>query len=157
MTCYLFLKHQARQVRREVKHQIIAGIDKDELTLLRFTQDELVQLKWKHEKEFEYNGHMYDIVETELKGDTTYYWCWWDHKETKLNKQLTQLLNDVLSNHPERNREQNKVVAFYKSLYCSEFPNWRIYIPEYKESINEMEYVLTSIAFPPPTPPPDKV
>lgn len=157
MTCYLFLKHQARQVRREVKHQIIAGIDKEELTLLSFTQAEKEQLHWKHDKEFEYQGHMYDIVETEVKGDTIYYWCWWDHKETKLNQQLTKLLNDVLNNHPDRNRTQNKAVAFYKSLYCSAIPTWYFNIPEYEVRQNDCVYFLSSITFPPPTPPPNKV
>ena len=42
---------------------MIAGIDKKELVFFEFSHTENQQkLKWKHSKEFEFNGEMYDVV-----------------------------------------------------------------------------------------------
>ena len=41
---------------------------------------------WKHEREFEYEGRRYDVVETARAGDTLRYWCRLAHRETLLNR-----------------------------------------------------------------------
>ncbi|PTB91022.1 hypothetical protein C9994_16285, partial [Marivirga lumbricoides] len=93
---YSWLSHQKRAVKHEVKWKMIAGMDKNELVLLKFTSEEAKVLKWEHAKEFEYQNEMYDVVEQQTIGDTTYYWCWWDHEETALNKQLSLLVVKAL-------------------------------------------------------------
>lgn len=104
-------------VRRETKHRMIEGIDRDELVLLVFADSQLGGLKWEHSREFEYKGQMYDVVYKEKTRDTTKYWCWWDHKETKLNKQLASALSGVFDNHPEKKARQAQLISFLKSLY----------------------------------------
>lgn len=94
-----YLKWEKKIIKREIKHKIIAGIDKNELVKLEFGYDELKNLRWEHSKEFEYNGEMYDIVETEIKKEKVIYYCWWDNEETKLNRQLNNLLNIAWSEH----------------------------------------------------------
>lgn len=118
---YLGLTYQKKQIKREVKHKIIAQIDKTELTLLKFTeQQKQTDLRWEHSKEFEYQGEMYDIVTTEYHQDTTYYWCWPDHEETKLNKQLAQLTALALAHNTRHQESQAQFFKFFKSLFCSE-------------------------------------
>jgi len=115
------LKNQQKQVKREVKWKLIEGVDRSELVLFKFTEeDKKTQLNWKHAKEFEYKGEMYDIAETEFHGDTTYYWCWWDYEETALNKQLDQLFSFALGNSPMHKQNQEKVIQIFKSLYFVE-------------------------------------
>lgn len=115
------LKNQQKQVKREVKWKLIEGVDRSELVLFKFTEeDKKTQLSWKHSKEFEYKGEMYDIAETELHGDTTYYWCWWDYEETTLNKQLDQLFSFALGNSPVHKQNQEKIIQIFKSLYFVE-------------------------------------
>ncbi|MBK7377976.1 MAG: hypothetical protein IPJ03_03055 [Ignavibacteriales bacterium] len=41
-------------------------------------------LHWIHEKEFRYNGNMYDIVKKETTGDRVIYYCFADKKEDLL-------------------------------------------------------------------------
>lgn len=48
-------------------------------------------------EEFEFNNQMYDIVDKVISKDSVQYWCWWDFKETKLNKQLDELLVGVFN------------------------------------------------------------
>lgn len=117
-----YLHYQKSSVRKKVKHQIIAGIDKDELVLLKFTEDESqTKLRWEHAKEFEFDGQMYDVVETKIKGDTIYYWCWWDHEETRLNKQLNETVAKIFGDNPQRKDSHKKLAEFYKKLFCNSY------------------------------------
>ncbi|MDZ7846951.1 MAG: hypothetical protein U5L96_09340 [Owenweeksia sp.] len=152
---FTFLRYQKSQVRREVKWKMIAGLDKEELVLLKFTEEESqTELRWEHSKEFEYKGQMYDIVEKSIQGDTIYYWCWWDHEETKLNKQLDGLLANVLGNNPQRQEKKSQLADFFKKLFheskkthLTEISNHRINCFFYSED-------FTSIYHAPPVPHP---
>lgn len=153
---YLWMHHRRNTVRREMKHQLIARIDRGELELLKFTEEEAEsELKWKHSKEFEYKDHMYDIVNSQKVGDTMYYWCWWDYEETVLNKQLNQLLAKALGQDPQKRKQQNTLDNFFKSIYHLN-PNsgWTTKIS--KNAAINAEYSFSSISayLPPPVPPP---
>lgn len=115
---YIWLKYEKKRTRHEVKSKMMERLDENDLVLLKFsTVDKELKLNWEHSNEFEYKGQMYDIVETKISGDTTYYTCWWDNDETKLNKKLTNLVSDVLGKN-QQNKENNKrLIQFFKSLY----------------------------------------
>lgn len=119
-TTFVMLQYQKRQVKREVNRKIIAGIETEELVLLKFTeQEKQTQLNWEYSKEFEYKGESYDIVVTEVVGDTTYYRCWWDYEETKLNRQFDKLVSIALGNNSKNRENQKRLFKFFKSLYFS--------------------------------------
>lgn len=154
---YVFFQFQKYQIKKEAKQQMIAGIDKEELILLKFNKTEIQQeLKWEHSKEFEYNGEMYDVVEKHIEGDSIYYWCWWDHKETKLNKQLDVLVSKALDNEPQRQKKQNQLTDFFKNLFFESFTYELQTMP--KLSSREFNYAehFTSKYYSPPAPPPRK-
>lgn len=136
---------------------MIAGINHDELVLLKFTSEEQQkELKWNHSKEFEFNGQMYDIVETTTKGDTTYYRCWWDHEETNLNKQLKELVSNAMGNNPMRKQNQNRLQQFYRLLYLPEPQYDSIFFSA--EQQTHQSFVLFSfskISHSPPSAPPE--
>lgn len=84
---YLWLYCEKAAVKQQVKQKILGGIDKEELISLTFKTKETTKiLHWEHAREFEYQGRMYDVVETIEKGDSITYWCWPDHEETQLNR-----------------------------------------------------------------------
>jgi hypothetical protein len=114
---YLSLKNHQHIVKKEIKKSIINGIEKNKLTLLIFSNKKLKELKWKHDKEFEYKNLMYDIVYRYTKNDSTFLWCWPDNKETALNKQLNNLLFGALKNNRKRNNTQKLLDNFFKNLY----------------------------------------
>ena len=118
---YAWLKYEKKMVRKSVKRKMIEGVDKEELVLLKFTPEQQAEhLNWKHSKEFEYAGEMYDIVERFTKNDTTYFYCWWDQEETALNRQLDRLVADLSQSHPQKNDSQNLLGQLFKSFYWSE-------------------------------------
>jgi len=157
-TTITYLHFKRTVVRKEVKHQIIAGIKKEELVMLKFSkEDSLKKLKWKHSKEFGYQGQMYDIVKKEIKGDTTYYWCWWDSKETKLSKKLDNILDYVMGNDMQKRESQKRLAKYYKSLYCEELSDYNFLEPQTKKNSTLYEFSSLSYSYPPASPPPKSV
>jgi hypothetical protein len=153
----LFIKYQKKQVKRAVKWQMIAQTDKQELVLLKFTESQKQsELTWKHAKEFEYQEQMYDIVESKTQGDTTYYWCWWDHEETKLNKQLNQLVAIAWGNYPQNQENNKRLIQFFKSFYFSNTQTTHRFTLQTK--LENAEFKDESYNFlmgAPPVPPPE--
>jgi hypothetical protein len=155
-TTFIFLKHQKKQIKKEIKRKIISEVDKSELVLLKFTEEEKnSQLTWEHSKEFEYKGEMYDIIETYKVGDTAYYWCWWDHEETKLNKQLNHLVSLAMGSNPKNQDNQQRLMNFFKSLYFSASTiNESIVFIEIDNKCHLGDKFYHSVSLSPPPPPP---
>lgn len=152
-----WLNYQKKKVKRHIKHEIIAGIDKSELVLFTFTKAQIEnELNWKHSKEFEYNNSMYDIVEADTSNNTYTYWCWWDYKETKLNKQLSKLLAQFLGNDTQNKETKTRFAQFYQSLFQLKNTPWKANLIATKLNNNiAYSFNYTSLQFPPPTPPPN--
>jgi len=153
---FTWLHFQKKQVRKEVKWKMIAGLDKEEFVLLKFSKAEsLSQLKWEHSNEFEYNNQMYDIVERAVKGDTIYYWCWWDHEETRLNKKLNELVAFALGNNTESKDAQKRLVNFLKSLFHPETSVWESIVYQFEQKRTPYILNYSSVSFPPLVSPPE--
>jgi len=116
---FISLNYNKIQIKKQIKKSIIAGIKKEELVFLKFSNKETQTiLKWKHSKEFEFENQMYDIVSFEIKTDSIFYWCWLDHAETALNKKLNLLTLFALGNS-KQNKENHKLISFfYHNLIC---------------------------------------
>lgn len=154
-TTYLFLQFQKKQVKREVKWKMIAGIEKEALVLLKFTASEVEsQVKWEHSKEFEFKGEMFDVVEKRIKGDTIYYWCWSDREETKLNRQLDELVSCALGLCPERQEIQKQTIDFYKQLFHElhqdQFADNVVMKSDEFNCIDDLKQVYLTPSLPPP-------
>ena len=155
----MWLHHQKHLVKKEVKRQMISGIDKKDLELLKFSKKETqTKLRWEHSKEFEYKGQMYDIVEKIVKEDSVYYWCWWDHEETKLNKELSSLANNAFRDDPKKQKRQQQLFSYLNSLFFTPGFTWH--------SDNSIQYktpnfyyneFYKSIYITPPSPPPNNI
>ena len=139
-----------------MKRKMLAGINRETLVLWKFTETEKQNLlRWKHDREFEYRGEMYDIVETEVRGDTTYYWCFWDHEETLLNKQLAALLSFAMKSNPKKQENQKRLATFFKSLYYTTFNKPDPFIfKEIKRNHLDLICLFRSQFYSPAVPPP---
>jgi hypothetical protein len=148
-------EYQREKVRKSVKRMMIDGLKSEDLVFLSFSNDEKsTLLKWKHSKEFEYMGEMYDIVEFQMTQDSVHYWCWWDYEETQLNKKLSLLVSKALGHDRTTKDRQDQLTRFFHTLYIHDLFNWSPIIP-----INEVQGILYSenlytLFLSPPTPPP---
>lgn len=114
-----WLFYQKFKVRQEVRQLLIEEIDKEKLSIIRISKRNKAVLKWEHSKEFEYKGEMFDMVFAEEHSDSLYYWCWPDHQETELNRQLASLTRSILESDPRRQENKSRVYSFLKSLFIN--------------------------------------
>lgn len=154
---YTFLRVQKHQLKRNIKHTIIKAIDKNELVLLRFSIKEATEkLDWEHSKEFEFEGEMYDVVEKRESKDSVIFWCWWDNKETMLNRQLAGVLLNSWQQNDNQKQQNDYLIQYTKNwLSCDSSPK----CPADKFSFIQSPspgYLFYHINFLPPipTPPP---
>lgn len=118
---YTWLHWQISLARKEVKRNMIRGLDQSDLVLLKFSKAETRSLlRWEHSGEFEYQQNMYDIVESEERGDSIWYFCWWDHAETLLNRQLADLTEWAMRGDARSQERQLRLERFLKGLYLPE-------------------------------------
>ncbi len=137
---------------------MIRGIDKQELILVKVGIDEVeTRLRWEHSREFEYAGQMYDVIEREINIDTVFLYCWPDHAETRLNKQLTTLMALAMGQRPHNKDNQKRLADFFKSLFRSpqseKTTQVQVIEMEPVHSIYRSDY--SSFNLPPPSPPPE--
>jgi len=116
---------QKKEIRKEVKQKIKAGMTKEELVILTFLSSFVKQsLRWENAGEFEYNGQMYDVVKTEIHGDTIHFWCFLDHKESALTTRIKELIAKITGNHPQNRENQKRLITFLKTFYLPDHFAW---------------------------------
>ncbi len=155
-TVFLVLKTQQKEVRREVKWKMIAGIDKSELVLLTFKQAEIkAKLSWKHDREFQFKGEFYDIVEKEIHGDSVSYWCWWDNEETQLSQKLENLMANHWIQNPTHKQKKDGIQKLFKSLFFEEiYERSRVLVTTVDYDIWNYIESFQTLTFSPHVPPP---
>jgi hypothetical protein len=114
---YYFLHSlQQYQVRKEIKHALLANIPESELEVISSNN----QLDWEEDgKEFYYQGRMYDVVSMKVLHGKTFYYCINDTKEKQL---LDHLVKVVKSSREDSKRTSGKNVIKYM-VTDSELPN----------------------------------
>lgn len=117
--CYVYLLKV--EIKQEVSEKISSNQLGAGLVELTFSVEETkTKLRWEHEREFEYKGQMYDIVEIKrATNGTITYTCWPDDEETKLNKKLEQLVRNEQPTKRPLEKQSQWFTDFLKSLYLS--------------------------------------
>lgn len=156
---FMFLYYQKQVIKNKVATQILSRIHKEDLVLLKSTKNTSSHYRWMNNKEFRYNGRMYDVVRIEHKKDTTYYWCWQDDEETTINQQIDHLVVVAFSGVPISDNTLYLVLldvfnAFFhiREDGISIFLEIRI-LKYFPGSSNILSLLKSS----PPVPPPEKV
>ncbi len=138
-----------------IKLEVILELGKKDKSLLSFihlsNQVAETELEWEHPWEFKYKDFKYDILEKTERSDSSFFVCWKDAEETKVDEQLALLVNS----NPQQ-KENNKLVEDYLSkLYFHEDGMHVKLFDSCKKSFNYtslMQYKnpIVLIDFPPP-------
>lgn len=150
------LQIQKGKIRSEINERIKRLEDAGTLIHMKFTSAELKsKLQWKHSKEFKFNNKMYDIVFTEKHGDIISLWVILDHKETRINKKIRDLISKVMGNHSDAKEKQKLSQDYFKLLYFldSTSPGLLSSLPGLHELNYSMD-IYNSFKSSPPSPPP---
>lgn len=98
---YYVFKFKEYRIKKEIKTKIKLGVNEEELKTFVLTASNQHKFKWKHSKEFQFNGNMYDVVYRTKQADgSEILKCVSDAQETVLFKHLDECLQQhLISNH----------------------------------------------------------
>jgi len=106
-------------IRKEIKRQIKNSIPKEELHILTFFSPE-TDVEWVREgKEFIFGKRMFDVVQKEIKGDSTIFHCINDKEEAILFANLDNYVQKEIqgdSKQSKSKRMNGKLVRLL--LFC---------------------------------------
>lgn len=142
-------------LRYELKEKKSGLSDRDDLVLLKFDKKSFRKLRWEKEDEFEYEGQMYDVLESEEKGDSVFYRCFRDNKETKLIKRFENLAYQAFQRDTPPFNNQYRGIDFQKPVYLFESTS-QSFAKSCNFQITAIDYQhnYESVRYKPPTPPP---
>jgi len=141
--------------QKKVKKEIKEGIESSErITELTFSLEETkTKLNWEHDREFEFQGQMYDILESHLEGDSITYLVYADHEETKMKGLLTKLLKEGFGEEEEDASVQKINFLLFFQLSSSEEKSLLNFDLDLNSSIRNSIYQSPYLGN--PCPPPD--
>ena len=147
------------KVKKEMKKQIIAGMDLNKTELIKLTQEQIAGsyngFRFIEDHEFQYAGKMFDIVKRENRNDTVYFYCINDKKEEALIASFV----DEGSGNGKSNPINKKVLKKLKNFhfdYCN--LNKQTAIPDIALFYYSLSATNASSVFhKPDTPPPRNI
>jgi len=154
----LIFKIQQYQIRKEIKQRIKAGVPENELVLLKIPRalEEKPNPVFQriHEREFRYEGKMYDIVRREIHGDTTWYYCVSDEKETVLFANLDELVNRETSQNPQRRQQSEELQRLLNTFFVVQYNRPSLVSSPGEGGLIDYRFVIQTWINTPPVPPP---
>lgn len=154
---YFFVfKILQHEIRQEIKQQIKAGVPEADLVLFKiFEGKPHPAFQRVEEHEFRYHSKMYDIVRQEAHGDTTWYYCLADEKETQLFANLDELVKQDMAGNPQHRKQIDELLRLFGALYFShKIDDFFIFSNEQKAA-TFFSFSLKTWDFSPSTPPPE--
>ena len=128
----LFFKAEQVRIRHEVKEKIIESLPDDQLVVLVFSKSSQTFLtaegRFINDHEIRSDEIMYDVVRTEIEGDHILYYCFADHQESTLVKNLDLLIDRTTQQHPTTLQHlqllQHVIQPYFPSIAanCQLFP-----------------------------------
>ena len=109
--------------RHEIKSGFLRELPESLLMIIRvpYFQPESVPLEFEHAEEFKLNGEMYDIVRTEIRNDTIYYFTFHDTKESSLYRSLSAAVHHQTSQDQASNPRLQLLLSLGQFLYLDTF------------------------------------
>lgn len=169
LLCFLLLqsagslvvfKLQQFHIRQEIKQQIKVGVSQDQLALIKIPKvlEEQTNATFQRldEREIRYQGEMYDIVRSEEHGDTTWYYCIADVKETQLFANLDEIIERDINHNPKREEESRELQRLINTLFLVDNRQTSWTQPEAECESAPYQFQL-NIWNPIPSPPPPEV
>ena len=122
---YAILSFQREEIREEMERKILKSIDKFELVCIIENAENLPKIAWERpEKEFSFEGNLYDIAYVEIVSGIRYYYCLSDEDETKLEAKIDNLLEKQTEHLPFGNQSKLILDFLAQPLISSQNPTF---------------------------------
>ncbi len=109
---YAILSYERHEIREKVEQKLIKSLKKSELICIVADDKNSSKIEWERlEKEFRFEGNLYDVVYTENIFGVIHYYCLTDKDETKLEAKIDKLLENQTDKSPFGN--QSKLILHF--------------------------------------------
>jgi hypothetical protein len=99
-------------IQNEIEEEIEEGLKSEDLTLIIVLAEKVQEISWiKPNREFQYNGDMYDVVKIKNIPGKKYYYCLNDKKEKQLIAGFNKTNNT--KKESEKRLKRNFSYSFY--------------------------------------------
>jgi hypothetical protein len=141
-----------QEIRQKIKKQLKLSVPSSETVEIVFFPGE--KINWvKPEKEFWHQGDLFDVITKEYKNDTLIFKCINDIQEKALFANLDELVQ-----RQQQSKNGNQQLHFFKIIAVTEdFTFYFLPLPEQQVNFVHQEFLVPSISFEIPTPPPELV
>ena len=157
---YLCLIIPAKVIIKKIVHHSLEKnrFDSEDLEVLAFKIKDLSELKYDFEweeadKEFRFNGKMYDVKSSERRGDSIYYTCYYDEEESIMDELFASHISKKKENAQNVSSVRVVLIAVFNETIKHEFQNPRNNIPE-MISLDYSRGKINKLIEDVPTPPP---
>lgn len=151
MGFYLNYTLEQHSIRHAIKHRLKENIPISQLTLITISERNCKQIRWvEKNKEFWYDGNMYDVVKIKKKINATCYYCINDTREKKLMVNLDKLVREQTSDSRSTTIQKKPVNDYLLPIGVSLFFNMTII--RYCEYSPALQSIDKEILTPPPRP-----
>lgn len=110
----------------QMEHLKTGKYIKSKVQILTFHQNEMEKsLKWKHPREFEWEGIMYDVLKKEDRKDSIRLICVADHKESFLLHKIQEHLGiKLVTHHGQKNSSSKDQKLIKINYFIQHESNW---------------------------------
>jgi hypothetical protein len=145
---FLFTIKRA-EIKADVRKELLAYPNENLLTL-HFTPDEIKNLSWENDNEFEYEGKMYDVVKKEMNKAFITILCMADEKETILIDNYLKA-----QQHSSQHSSSTTLLKLLSQQYVMSFsseilPPVLIAKKNFPSYLTSLHFAETTIVVPPP-------
>jgi hypothetical protein len=113
----MYLQHEKGIAKHEMSEYLQAYAKKDVVDIIIHKDQIHTILAWEHEREFEFAGEMYDVVSSQIMGDSIIYQCLHDAKETSINKRILSFIKSYLNDEAGSNASLIVYSDIFKVLH----------------------------------------
>ena len=92
----MYLQHEKGMAKAAMSHYLKSYEKHDPVEIIIHKDEIDSKLVWEHEREFELGGEMYDVISSQIMGDSIFYQCLHDAKETSINKRILSFIKNYL-------------------------------------------------------------
>lgn len=153
---FIAIKIVQWDIRKDMAATIAHGVGEDQLVLIKISNhDQPTDFVWVEPHEFRYKGNSYDIVREEIRGDSTYFYCVFDERETALYAEIDKKIVTEMANDPERQQQQKELLQKIPKFYFFHADPFLRGFNFYSKLPMTRLLALSDAITIPPTPPPD--
>lgn len=144
---YAYLMIERENIREKIEREITQSIPKSALKCIIANPKNSAKIEWRRsEKEFKFEGELYDIVSVEIHNGTAYYFCVNDKTETLLEAKIDNLLEHQADHLPFSDHSKHFLTLLLEPITIHQIPYYffNYFAAEYQSNFPQILIALSS-------------